>query len=449
MNSQKNPTRGLQPVEDTIFAPSTAVGGAIAVLRVSGPCAAKTQQIFDRPLFEQAGRMRFVRILDGEEIVDDAMAVRFDAPRSYTGEDMVEINCHGGFQTVQRVLGLLSRLGFRPAEGGEFTKRAFLNGKLDLSQAEAVMDIISADAEQSLRAAVNQLHGSVSRAVRDAEELLLDALSGIDAAIDYPDEAEEDCLQALSQSLFDARQRIGRLLAEGRRGRVLRDGLRVVILGRPNVGKSSLLNALAGFERAIVTEIAGTTRDVLDEKLSFDGVPIRLIDTAGVRDTQDRAERIGVDRALAEMEKADVLLVLLDGSMELTEEDNDLLARTEPLYARRILVENKSDLPRMLDRKDTVLVSAKQQTGLDVLKKSILQLAAPQEADSVCITNERHLHALEAALLALEHATLAGEELDCAATDIRAALQALGSITGTDVDATVIDRIFERFCVGK
>jgi len=436
------------PTEDTIFAPSTAVGGAIAVLRISGPNAMQTEQIFSRRLAEP-GMTRFLRVMDGDTVIDDVIAVCYAAPKSYTGEDMVEISCHGGFQTVQRILALLSRLGFRPAEGGEFTKRAFLNGKLDLSQAEAVMDIIQADAEQSRKAAIDQLHGSVSRAVHGVERLLIDALAGIDAAIDYPDEAEEECLIALPQSLDTAQKEIAELLRNGRRGRVLRDGLRVVILGRPNVGKSSLLNALAGFERAIVTDIAGTTRDILDERMSFDGVPIRLIDTAGVRETEDRAERIGVDRALAEMEKADVLLVLLDGSETLSGEDRELLQRTEHFAARRILVENKCDLPRLLDREDTLQVSAKTGTGLDVLKRSILVLAAPQDADTVCITNERHLHALELAEAALEHARQAGEELDCAATDIRAALHALGSITGTDVDATVIDRIFERFCVGK
>ena len=445
MNSEN---RTVRHIEDTIFAPSTAVGGAIAVLRVSGPEAFRTERILSRS-FAEPGMTRFVYVVDGNETIDDVVAVRYAAPRSYTGEDMVEISCHGGFQTVQRILGLLSGLGFRPAEGGEFTKRAFLNGKLDLSQAEAVMDIITADAEQSRKAAIDQLHGSVSRAIHGVEELLVDALAGIDAAIDYPDEAEEDCLIALPQSLYTAQQQVGELLKNGRRGRVLRDGLRVVILGRPNVGKSSLLNALAGFERAIVTDIAGTTRDVLDERMSFDGVPVRLIDTAGVRETDDRAERIGVDRALAEMERADVLLVLLDGSMPLTAEDEDLLQRTEDLSARRILVENKCDLPRVIDRTDTLRVSAKTEEGLDTLKKAILELAAPRESDSTCITNERHLHALETAETALEHAAFAGDELDCAATDIRAALQALGSITGTDVDATVIDRIFERFCVGK
>ena len=433
--------------EDTIYAPSTAIGGAIAVLRVSGPRAKETARIFDRGFASEPGMMRFVRVQDDKEPIDDAMAVYFSAPASYTGEDMVEIDCHGGHQTVQRILGLLSGLGFRPAEGGEFTRRAFLNGKMDLAQAEAVMDIITADAEQSRKAALNQLHGSVSRAIHDVEDVLLDALSGIDAAIDYPDEAEEDCIARLPEQLGAGRSKAERLLADGRRGRVLRDGLRVVILGRPNTGKSSLMNALAGFERAIVTDIAGTTRDVLDERLSFDGVPVRLIDTAGIREATDRAEQIGVDRALDEMRRADVQLVLLDGSAPLTTEDETLIETTENGIPR-ILVVNKCDLPRQTDYVGAISISAKTGQGLEELKREVLRLAAPQDADCNAITNERHLHALEQACAALCSAEQA-EELDCKATDIRAALQALGSITGTDVDATVIDRIFERFCVGK
>lgn len=433
--------------EDTIYAPSTAIGGAIAVLRVSGPRAKETARIFDRGFASEPGMMRFVRVQDDKESIDDAMAVYFSAPASYTGEDMVEIDCHGGHQTVQRILGLLSGLGFRPAEGGEFTRRAFLNGKMDLAQAEAVMDIITADAEQSRKAALNQLHGSVSRAIHDVEDVLLDALSGIDAAIDYPDEAEEDCIARLPEQLGAGRSKAERLLADGRRGRVLRDGLHVVILGRPNTGKSSLMNALAGFERAIVTDIAGTTRDVLDERLSFDGVPVRLIDTAGIREATDRAEQIGVDRALDEMRRADVQLVLLDGSAPLTTEDETLIETTENGIPR-ILVVNKCDLPRQTDYAGAISISAKTGQGLEELKREVLRLAAPQDADCNAITNERHLHALEQACAALCSAEQA-EELDCKATDIRAALQALGSITGTDVDATVIDRIFERFCVGK
>lgn len=433
--------------EDTIFAPASAVGGAVAVIRISGPDAARVARLLSADVTKTPRELRFVRVRDGAETVDDGMAVYLPAPRTYTGEPMAEIHCHGGSCTVQRVLALLSGCGFRPAEAGEFTRRAFVNGKMDLSQAEAVMDVVNAAAQQSLRAAVAQLNGSVSRAVGEVESLLLDALSGIDAALDYPDEAEADAYAALPEQLKAAQERIARLLAEGRRGRVLRDGLRVVLLGRPNVGKSSLLNALLGRERAIVTGDAGTTRDVLDERTAFDGVPVRLFDTAGIRTARDEAERIGVARAREALAGADVLLVVFDGARPFAEGDAALLAETAG--RRRILVRNKCDLPPGGDLPaDALPVSAKTGAGLPELRARILSLAAPQEADAAAITNERHLHALaraHAALCAAAEAT----ELDCAATDLRDALHHLGSITGTDVDESVIDRIFSNFCVGK
>lgn len=437
--------------EDTIYAPASAIGGAIAVLRISGPKAGETARILSADITKTPRELRFVRVLDGTETVDDSMAVFFPAPHSYTGENMVEIDCHGGGQTVQHILALISRLGFRPAEGGEFTRRAFLNGKMDLSQAEAVMDVITADAQQSLKAAMQQLHGSVSREVASIESLLLDALSGINAAVDYPEEAEADAYAALPEQLSAAHSRMERLLADGRRGRVLRDGMQVVILGRPNVGKSSLLNALLGQERAIVTSAAGTTRDVLDERTSIRGVPVRLLDTAGIRDAADEVERIGVTRAWKALETADIVLVLVDSSMPLAPEDRALIDETAGMT--RIVVKNKSDLPCCCKLPDqieaaAVAVSAKMGTGLEALSERILALAGPSRADAAGITNERHLHALERARLAVDSAMMAGE-LDCTATDIRSALHFLGEITGTDVDDAVIDRIFSRFCVGK
>lgn len=434
--------------EDTIFAPSSAVGGAIAVIRVSGEEAKRTVELLNADPAVTPRLMRHVEIRLNGEMIDDGMAVYFAAPKSYTGEDMVELNCHGGMQTVQKVLGALSSLGFRPAEPGEFTKRAFLNGKMDLSAAEAVMDVINASAEQSLKAALLQLQGGVKREIDAVESLLLDALSGIDAAIDYPDEAEADTVEALPASLDAAEARVKTLLFDSFRGRVLRDGLRVAIVGRPNVGKSSLMNALLGSNRAIVTAQAGTTRDVIDEKLSMRGVPVRLIDTAGIRSASDEAERIGVDRARGELGLADVVCVVLDASCGLTAEDEALLEETNG--KTRIILLNKSDLPRKLDEHfdGEISISAKTGDGLDELRDAILKLAAPERSDGAYITNERHISALERALLSLTEAKNA-TELDCAATDIKNALHDLGSITGTDVDASVIDRIFANFCVGK
>ncbi|MDD4311314.1 MAG: tRNA uridine-5-carboxymethylaminomethyl(34) synthesis GTPase MnmE [Eubacteriales bacterium] len=434
-------------MEDTIYAPSSAIGGAIAIIRISGTKAEQTKALFDRDPTQRPRELVHARLRKNGELIDDCMAVYFPAPNSYTGEDMIELNVHGGMQTVQRVLGALATLGFRPAECGEFTKRAFLNGKMDLSAAEAVMDVINADAEQSLKSALAQLQGSVKREIASVETLLLDALSGIDAAIDYPDEAEADTLEALPESLTSAIARVDAMINQARRGRVLRDGLRVAIVGRPNVGKSSLMNALLGNDRAIVTAIAGTTRDIIDEKVSMDGVPVRLIDTAGIREANDEAEKIGVDRARDAIKGADVVCLVLDGSVRLTNEDEALLQQTSG--STRIVLLNKCDLPQECEYKqDAIRVSAKTGEGLAELQQNILALAAPERADGTIITNERHIRALELALNALRDATTA-DELDCAATDVKNALHHLGSITGTDVDTTVIDRIFKRFCVGK
>jgi len=435
-------------MEDTIYAPSSAIGGAIAVIRVSGDQARRVCELLNRDITRHPRKLMHVKLQQNGELIDECMAAFLPAPGTYTGEEMVELNCHGGMQTIQRALFALGSLGFRPAEAGEFTKRAFLNGKMDLSAAEAVMDVINADAEQSLKAALLQLQGSVRREIEGVESLLLDALSGIDAAIDYPDEAEADTLLALPESLEQAKRRVETLIAESRRGRVLRDGLRVAIVGRPNVGKSSLMNALLGTDRAIVTAEAGTTRDLIDEKTSFQGVPVRLIDTAGIRESDSEAERIGVDRAREAIQTADVVCVVLDASTLITTEDETLLRETAGMT--RLVLLNKCDLAQndVVSAPEGIRVSAMTGEGLDELKTAILQLAAPERGDGAYITNERHIRALERALESLNDATCA-DELDCAATDVKNALHFLGSITGTDVDASVLDRIFERFCVGK
>ena len=434
-------------MEDTIYAPSSAIGGAIAIIRISGEQAGRVSELLDRDPARTPREMVHARLSLRGELIDDCMAVYFPAPRSYSGEHMMELNVHGGMQTVQRALGALATLGFRPAECGEFTKRAFLNGKMDLSAAEAVMDVINADAEQSLKSALAQLQGSIKREITSVEDLLTDALSGIDAAIDYPDEAEEDTIEALPESLSAAIARVDAMIAKARRGRVLRDGLQVAIVGRPNVGKSSLMNAVLGSDRAIVTAVAGTTRDIIDEKVSMDGVPVRLIDTAGIREASDEAEKIGVDRARDALTRADVVCLVLDASVPMTEQDTKLLGYTQD--STRIVVLNKSDLPQACAYEgEAIRISAKTGDGLRELQEKILALAAPERADGSTITNERHIRALELALTALRDAETA-DELDCAATDVKNALHHLGSITGTDVDASVIDRIFERFCVGK
>ena len=430
---------------DTIYAPSTAIGGAIALIRVSGPlCPDIVRDMLDRDVTKTPRMLRFVHMLDGDRVLDDGMACFLPGKGTYTGEDMLELSCHGGSRTVARLLERLGRTGARPAEPGEFTKRAFLNGKMDLSEAEAVMDVVSARAEESLKAALEQLHGKLSERINGIEELLIDSLSAIDAAVDYPDEVEEDVSLALPESLTKAQREIDTLIAEGRQGRVLREGVYVALVGRPNVGKSSLLNALIGTDRAIVTDLPGTTRDTLDEETSFFGVPVRLVDTAGIRDSGDLVERIGIDRAKAALDRADVVVLLLDGTQSLTEEDARLLSLTQG--KNRLTLRSKGDLLQTGDGFGELIVSAKTGEGLSELKRRIVALSGAKEG--AAITNERHIKALENARAALDHAYRA-DELTLIAADVRDALHHLGAITGRDVDATVIDRIFARFCVGK
>ncbi len=427
---------------DTIFLPSTAVGGAIAVLRVSGPGACGVMHALTGKALTPR-MLTYAPLRYSGEHLDDSMAVWFPAPNSYSGEDMLELHCHGGIGTVRRVSEALLDLGARPAEGGEFTKRAFLNGKMDLTQAEAVMDLINAQADSSLRAALHQLGGSIGRMLRATEETILDARSAVEATIDYPDETEEDVYAALPQQIEDAIREIDGLLSHSQQGRFLREGVRTVILGRPNVGKSSLFNALLGEDRAIVTSVAGTTRDVLDERTAWNGVSVRLMDTAGLREASDEAESIGIDRARRALHYADLLLIVLDGSVPLTPEDDALLEETRAF--RRIVISNKSDLGTVAA---DLAVSCKTGEGLETLKTRITSVAGTGELDTTCITNLRHIRALEAARQALMHAS-SQTEPDCIATDLREASHHLGTITGTDVDEKLLDRIFENFCVGK
>lgn len=431
---------------NTVYAPSSALGGAVAVIRVSGDRTRSicenllSKQVTDRP-----GHLIHCIVKEKADELDDCMAVFFAAPHSYTGEDMLEIHCHGGFATVSAVLGALSHAGAVPAAGGEFTKRAFLNGKMDLSRAEAVMDLVSAHAQGSRKAALSQLRGGLEDKVHQAEELLLNALSVLDAAIDYPEEMEEDAEKEVPDLLYRSYTMLRTWVREGRKGKILRNGMRIILCGRPNVGKSSLLNCLLGEERAIVTSVPGTTRDILDEETSFEGIPVRLVDTAGIREASDITEQIGVDRAKKALDSADMIYLLLDGTAPLCEEDKQLLELTSS--AIRILIRTKSDLPASEEQFGEINISAVTGEGIDTLKQRTLLLAGPGDADGT-ITNERHIHALEIALKAVKEA-IDVTEPDCRATDIRNALNALGSISGNNTDEAVINKIFERFCVGK
>lgn len=440
-------------MSDTIFAPATPLGGAIAVLRISGPGArAALETVFLSKGALIAREMRFGRLVEGAQVLDECMACFFAAPASYTGEDMAEVYIHGSQAVARRALALFSSLGLRPAEPGEFTRRAFLNGKMSLSRAEAVMDLINASTERGAKSAVEQLEGSVGRIAGELEEELLDLLAGADAALDYPDELEEDTLTLIPERAREIMLRLDALISAGAKGRLLREGAVVAILGMPNAGKSSLFNALVGRARAIVTRLPGTTRDTLEETISIDGVPVRLVDTAGLREAADEAEQLGVARARAAAERADALVLAFDAAGELDVEETDLLEATAG--RPRVAALCKGDLPQVL-RPDalapyaieTVTVSSVTGEGLGALRRALAARLLP-EGESALVTNARHIDALMRARDALA-AIDPRDGADCAAVLLQSALSALGAISGRDVTEDVIERIFEKFCVGK
>lgn len=438
-------------MNDTIYALSTPVGGAIAVIRISGgDTLGALKEIFTGEIRHRYVSHGSIVSAEGQPI-DDAMAVYFKAPKSYTGEDMAELYIHGGYAVSKRVLGRLGELNMRPAEGGEFTRRAFLAGKLDLARSEAVMDLVTASSERGAASALEQLQGALSNRINAIENELLDLLSGIDAAIDYPEELEEDVFSALPEGIFRAKQETDALIAGGLSSRMVREGARIAILGRPNAGKSSLFNALLGEDRAIVTPEAGTTRDVIEGALLINGIAARLFDTAGLREADSAAESIGVARAREITQRADLLLIAMDGGESPTGEERRLLSSA----GRRLAVICKNDISDGAEAAalaaelgvDCVFISSVTGEGIEALIDKIAELIAP-ECESALVTNSRHIAALRSCSNALSSA-LEANEPDCIATDLRAALIALGDITGKSVDASVIDRIFSRFCVGK
>lgn len=446
---------------DTIAAQATASGeGGVAIVRLSG---SESESILSRVFRAKNGQalksrmLTYGHVIDGETIVDEAMAVLFRAPYSYTREDVVEIHCHGSDTLVRKILLLLLRAGARMAQPGEFTCRAFLNGRIDLSQAEAVMRMIRAGSERAMASAIRQMEGGVSAFVRTAREEIIALLAEIAASIDFPDEIEE------TQTAQEIYARCGRIEAklkascDPRAGRIEDEGLRVVLCGRPNAGKSSLLNALIGGERAIVTDIPGTTRDTLTESLQIDGFKVLLTDTAGLRETGDAVERIGVERARKALSEADVRVLVLDSSCAIQEEDRESLCDLAP----HVVVLSKGDLKAVVSEHEAlhafptakvVTVCAPLGEGLDTLKHTLAAFAPQDGAESSMLSQARHVQAALRACAALEDAQRAindGMTLDICAVDLSAALDALGEITGETMSEQVIGEVFARFCVGK
>lgn len=452
--------------DDTIFAPATPLGGALAVIRISG---SESHSIIGRIFTGRVRPQAIVhgRIMRGDLLIDDAMCAIFRAPKSYTGEDMAELYVHGSSAVVDGIMHLLAENGARLAEPGEFTKRAFIAGKLDLSQAEAVMDVINASTSRALNAALGQLEGSVGRDIASVENMLLNALSGLEAAIDYPEELEEDVYSDLPHTLSHAYSMLSRLYENGMRQRILREGADVVIAGKPNAGKSSLLNLLTSSDKAIVTPYAGTTRDIIEERANINGIPVLFKDTAGIHASDDPVERLGIERARLAAERAALVLLAFDGGAPLdTDDAKRLFDMTEG--KKRLAVICKSDLPAMLDADmlcklsgesrpiKAVYVSSITGEGLEELKKLIANELLPEDENPM-LTNMRHINAVKEAMDALDAISLpdfGGEaalaaDADCISTDIRNALHSLAKITGRETDETVTDMIFERFCVGK
>ncbi|MGL5068551.1 MAG: tRNA uridine-5-carboxymethylaminomethyl(34) synthesis GTPase MnmE [Sarcina sp.] len=454
---------------DTIAAIATALGeGGIAIIRVSGE---KSVEIVDKVFKAVNGKdmfsmkpytMRYGHIVNNnDENIDEVIVSFMKGPRSFTAENTVEINCHGGVVSTNAVLQEVIKAGARLADPGEFTKRAFLNGRIDLSQAEAVMDIITAKTELSMKSAMKQSEGRLSTEINRLRQGTLDVLALIEYAVDFTED-EEDVDPSINVDVKDGVEKliseVDFLIKSADEGKLIRDGLSVAIVGKPNVGKSSLLNVLLNEKRAIVTDIAGTTRDVIEEYINLDGIPVRVIDTAGIRETEDVVEKIGVERSKEKIDEADLVIFMLDTSRTLDTEDMDIINYIKD--KKYIVLLNKVDLERKID--DSVIadltnkieISAKEAIGIDVLKAKIKDLffSGNIDTESLMVTNTRHKQALYRAIENLENG-LDGinrnEFLDLVSIYVMSALKALGEITGAEVEEDLVTKIFMEFCCGK
>ncbi|RUL49464.1 tRNA uridine-5-carboxymethylaminomethyl(34) synthesis GTPase MnmE [Lysinibacillus antri] len=458
---------------DTIAAISTPMGeGAIAIVRLSGDEAVKiADQIFKSPngkrlSDEKSHTIHYGHLVDPktEEVVEEVMLALMRAPKTFTREDVVEINCHGGIVSVNRVLQLVLKNGARLAEPGEFTKRAFLNGRIDLSQAEAVMDLIRAKTDRAMNVALGQMEGKLSRLIEQLRGALIETLAHVEVNIDYPeyDDVEEMTIPVLLEKCSWVRDEVAKLLQTSSQGKILREGLSTVILGRPNVGKSSLLNSLVHENKAIVTDIAGTTRDIIEEYVNVRGVPLRLVDTAGIRETEDIVERIGVERSRQVLKEADLILLVLNSAENLSEEDERLFETIQNMDF--IVVVNKTDLPRKIDLdkvshlangRAVVTTSLLQEEGVIELEEAIAKTffeGQIEASDLTYVSNARHIALLHQAKETIEDAINAansGVPVDMIQIDVTKTWELLGEIVGDTVQESLINQLFSQFCLGK
>lgn len=457
-------------IDDTIAAIATAPGeGGIGIIRISGP---KSLEVAEEIFFSMSGKkiseypartLIFGNIKDGDKKIDEVLVAYMKGPNSYTAEDVIEINCHGGFISVKRILELVLSKDVRLAEAGEFTKRAFLNGRIDLSQAEAVIDVINAKTDKAHEVAENQLNGSLSNRIREFRDKVTELLAQVEVAIDYPEEdIEFIAYTTLEEKTRELNKDIKKLYETSESGKIFREGLKTVIVGKPNVGKSSLLNSILGENRAIVTDIPGTTRDVIEEFVNIKGIPLKIVDTAGIRETDDVVEKIGVEKSMASFDTADLIIMVVDSSSELSEEDREILEKVQG--KETILLLNKTDLPQVIDEEEVkkyvneeniIKISALHNEGIEDVHDRIEAMVYKGDIKSpsnVIITNSRHKDALYRAMKSAEDAMRAIEDrmpLDFVEVDLKNIWDYLGYINGDTVSEDLLDNIFHNFCIGK
>jgi tRNA modification GTPase len=459
------------PATDTIAAISTAPGiGGIGIIRISGDNAFEiTERLLKgkKNLKDMKSHtISYGKIIDPKsgDTVDEVLVSKMKKPNTFTREDVVEINCHGGTTVLRRILELVLGEGARLAEPGEFTKRAFLNGRIDLSQAEAVIDLINSKTDESSKAALNQLEGKLSDKIREARTKLIELIAHIEVTVDYPEYDIEDVTgQQINNELKAIRQKLVKITEGFERGRIIREGINAVIIGKPNVGKSSLLNELTGKNKAIVTEIPGTTRDIIEEYISINGIPVKIIDTAGIRETEDTVEKIGVERAKNAIKTADLIIMMIDAAEGMREEDQKILSTLKDkkiiLIINKIdLVDETEDLPIPGVVKDNIRIvktSLTHDIGIRELENEIKELFLKGEINpnaEVVVTNIRHKDLIDKAIASIDDARKAyesGMPLDFITIDLKNGAEYLGRITGESVSEDVINEIFRRFCVGK
>ena len=448
-------------MNDTIAAISTALGvGAISIIRVSGDKSIEiVNKIFDKDLEKvKSHTIVYGHIVDNENIIDEVLVSVMKSPKTFTTEDVIEINCHGGIATTNKVLELLLKNGARMAEAGEFTKRAFLNGRIDLLEAEGVMDLIDSKTEASRKLAMSALSGNVSRMISDLRNQMIEIITNIEVNIDYPE--YEDILvvttDMINSSITSLEEKLIKILKEAENGKIIKNGINTLIIGRPNVGKSSLLNKLLNEEKAIVTDIEGTTRDIVEGNISLDGIELNIIDTAGIRKTDNIVEQIGVNRSLSLIDKADLIILVLNNNEKLTEDDYKLLDSTND--KNRIIFINKNDLPKNinLDIVDNVVYGSTMQIfGINALKDKIKELFNMEEiekGDFNYLSNARHIatiHECISVVESIKEGLKNGLPIDMLEIDIKKIWELLGNLIGESYDEELLDNLFSRFCLGK